>query len=235
MKKMMLVIFLVAFAVFASAQYTISPTLVELEAEDGLTLIADYYAADTEDTAPAVLLLHMLGSDRTAWEPLIQPLVDSGYHILNMDMRGHGETGGSRDWDAVLVDTQIMLNWLKDQQGVGSVGIIGASIGSNIALLACGNDPDCVTAIALSPGLDYSGVQPAPAVENDLAERSALLVGALNDGRVAESIYTMAQAAPGEIGVRIYTGRAHGTRLFSDQGEPFAQMLIAWLDEQTAA
>ena len=216
------------------AQDDPAPTQVEIEAEDGLMVIADFWVTDVEDDAPAILLLHMLGGNRRAWGDFIPPLLDSGYHVLNMDMRGHGETGGSRDWDAAEIDLQLMFDWLKAQDGVGEVAVIGGSIGSNMALISCGNDPDCVTAIALSPGLDYAGVQPAESVEVGLAERSALLVGSLNDGRVADSIYTMAQAAPGEIGIRIYPGRSHGTNMFRDLDESFMMMLIAWLDEHTA-
>jgi len=235
MKKLiaLLILTLTVFAI--SAQDDV--TRVELEAEDGLVLVGDFIPLPEtpDDDAPAVLLLHMLGSDRGAWDSLLMPLQDAGYHILNVDMRGHGETGGSRDWELAETDHQLWLDWLKGQEGVrtDAIAVVGGSIGSNMALIACANDMDCVTAIALSPGLDYSGVMPETAVTEGLAERSALLVGARNDGAVADSVLQMAANAPGEVGLRLYPGRAHGTRLLED--ESVITMIIHWLDAHTAA
>ena len=194
-------------------------------------LVGDYYA--NEAAGPAVLLMHMNGGKRSDWEPFFMPLLDARYHILTVDLRAHGETGGSRDWPLAEGDVQTWLDWLKAQDNVESVSIVGASIGSNLALTGCAADADCVTAIALSPGLDYFGIQPEEAVINGLAERSALLVAARNDGNSPDSVQQMAENGTGEIGTRYYPGRAHGTRLFSDQGERFIAMLIHWLDEHT--
>ena len=213
------------------------PVEVELTTEDELTLIGDYWAQLPEMTpesgAPAVLLLHMLGGNRGAWEPMVVPLLDAGFAVLAVDMRGHGATRGSQDWTLAESDHQLWLDWLREQEGVraDSVSIIGASIGSNMALIGCANDADCVTAVALSPGLDYRGVQPAVAVTEGLAERSALLIGARGDGTVVSDMLAMADDASGEIGLRIYRGRAHGTNMFSINDYDVIPVVIDWLIE----
>lgn len=220
----------------AEAQTEVSPERVQVVAADGLELIGDFYAIPTEaGPGPAVLLLHMLGSERGAWEPLIPPLVEAGYHVLAVDIRGHGETGGSSDWPVAETDVQTWLDWLRARPGVdgGGVSVVGASIGSNLALLACAHDAGCVTVIALSPGLDYRGVQPLSALTEGLAERSALLVASHGDTYSADSVKEFAVNAVGEVGLRLYAGRAHGTQLFRDEGERLAQTIIAWLDEYT--
>ncbi|MCB9452243.1 MAG: alpha/beta fold hydrolase [Anaerolineaceae bacterium] len=220
----------------AAAQTELSPETVQVTATDGLTLVGDYYMANGEgETGPAVLLMHMLGSDRSAWSPLIPALVEAGYHVLAVDMRGHGDTGGRADWSAAEGDVQTWLDWLRARPEVDSAGvsIVGASIGSNLALIGCANDVDCVTAIALSPGLDYRGVQPLSALIDGLSNRSALVIASHGDSYSADSVKELAAGAAGEVGMRLYAGRAHGTQLFSDDGERLTRTIIAWLDEYT--
>ncbi len=236
MKKhlLLLLIFILTTGIInAQDDDTLTPEAVEVEATDGLILAGDLFTQ--MDDAPAVLLMHMLGGNRSAWEPFITPLYDAGYTVLAVDLRGHGQTRGERDWTLAEADVQTWLDWLRTQDGVRAeaVSIVGASIGSNLALLGCANDVDCVTAIALSPGADYFGVMPSEAVAIGLAERSTLLVGSYDDGSVVEDILSMVGDAEGEIGVRFYTGRAHGTNLFRSEDEQFINMMIDWLNEHT--
>lgn len=210
-----------------------APLTVEIPANDGLMLVGDYYAQ--AEAAPAVLLLHMLGSERGAWQPILADLVDAGYAVLAVDLRGHGDSGGAQDWALAETDIQAWLDWLREQDAVraDALAIVGASIGGNLALIGCANDAACVTAVALSPGLDYRGVAPENAVVEGLAERSALLVAAQGDGYSADSVKQMAAAAGGEIGLRLFSGSRHGTNFFLTEGmrARIVNVIIAWLDE----
>ena len=60
--------------------------------------------------APVIMLLHMLNSNRAAWDPLIPDLLAAGYALLNIDMRGHGDSGGTRDWDKTIND--VAVGWV---------------------------------------------------------------------------------------------------------------------------
>ena len=81
------------------------PKTITRQAPDDVALVADFYAAPEETTdAPVIIALHMLNSKRSAYEPIIPDLHAAGYAILNVDMRGHGESGGARDWDAPIAD-----------------------------------------------------------------------------------------------------------------------------------
>ena len=228
--KYLLTLILLTFTFSIAAQ---DSTPVEIPTEDGLTIIGDFYAPTdlTDETAPAVLLLHMLSSNRSAWRPLIPELVDAGYYVLAVDMRGHGDTGGSNDWELAVTDVQVMLDWLKAQDSVGEIATIGGSIGSNLALIGCGNDEDCVTAIALSPGLDYRGVQPQESIVTDLAQRSALLIGSHDDDPSGGDIPQLVADASGEVGMWLFPGRLHGTNLLNVPfGERVIGMIVTWLD-----
>lgn len=214
-----------------------SPTFetIELPATDELMLVGDFYVPDALDApAPAILLMHMNRGRRSDYAPLIPALLDSGYVVLTVDLRAHGETGGGRDWDLAIEDTQVWLDWLREQDAVdGSrLATIGASIGSNLALVGCANDGDCVTAVALSPGEDYFGVMPGESLVDGL---NAFLVASHNDRQSADSIRAFFNDASGYVSTRMYLGRAHGTQLFSNELESISNAIIVWLDEQFSA
>jgi pimeloyl-ACP methyl ester carboxylesterase len=96
-------------AVFAQ-DATPTPQVVTVTAADGLVLQGDFYGTpDSDGEKPAVLLLHMLDSSRSAWNPLLPALIADGYNVLAVDLRGHGDTGGTRDWARAQDDTQVWL------------------------------------------------------------------------------------------------------------------------------
>ena len=108
---------------------------ITLERPHSATLIADFHPA--ADSAPVILLLHMLNSNRSAYDPLVPDLRDAGYAILNIDLRGHGASGGSRDWDLAINDVALgWTGWLAENNHLSDSGlaIIGGSIGANVAL-----------------------------------------------------------------------------------------------------
>lgn len=234
--KILIVMMVALLTLSSSAQAPVpEPETIHVDASDGLVLVGDVYHPESspESGSPALLLLHMLGSNRQAYDPLIPDLVDNGYVVLNVDMRGHGDTGGARNWDLTLEDTQLWLDWLRsvDRVDPAKVAIIGGSIGSNVALMACAADADCVTAIALSPGLDYDGVQPETAVTDGLSDRSALLIASHGDRYSADSVGQMFVGAKGTIAARLYAGNSHGTNLFRTDYASIRTVILAWLDE----
>jgi predicted acyl esterase len=235
MRKILFIFILLLLIVPTFAQGDVMSIQVEVAASDGLMLIADLIVpAELEGDAPAILLIHMLGSQRNAYEPLLPYLSDAGFIVLNADMRGHGATGGSQDWDLAEQDIQVWLDWLREQDGVDGtrVAIIGGSIGGNLALIGCANDENCVTAVALSPGTDYRGVAPGDAVESGI---NALLMASHRDTFAADSIREFFANGTGYVAARMYQGSAHGTNLFNNDLDSVANAIVNWLDEQFAA
>ena len=201
------------------------------QAPDDVALVADFYAAP--DDAPVIIALHMLNSNRSAYEPIIPVLHAAGYAILNADMRGHGESGGSRDWDAAIADLGDWISWLDTTGHVSENGlaIMGASIGANVAVISCAASEICQGAIALSPGLDYRGVRPEAALVDGLADRAALLVAAQQDSSSATAIRQMFLNAKGAVTARMVRGRAHGTRLFDSDYHSISGLISFWLEQ----
>jgi len=67
-------------------------TEIELAAEDGVTLKA-WYAPATNGAA--IILLHGAGGSREGVRDHATMLAENGYGVLALDMRGHGESGGT--------------------------------------------------------------------------------------------------------------------------------------------
>ena len=202
------------------------------QAADGIDLVADFHAAD--EGAPVVIALHMLNSNRAAWTPLLPDLHEAGYAVLNMDMRGHGDSGGTRDWDTIIADVAGWVAWLDENGHLSADGFatMGGSIGANVALISCADIEACRGAIALSPGLDYKATKPLPALESGM---TALLMAAHGDRYSAESLRELFAGAAGDVTARILPGRAHGTRLFDGDYEAASGMILAWLGEHLSA
>jgi len=234
---MMLVTLLIALllTLITTAQAPPAPETITRAAADDPALVADFYPAGGD--APALILLHMLNSRRDAWDPLIPDLQAAGYAILNVDMRGHGDSGGTRDWDAIIADMAGWVEWLAQNERAGEAGLafIGGSIGANVALISCAESDACRGAAALSPGLDYRGVKPEAALVDGLAERMALLVASQADASSATAIRQMFLNAKGDVSARMYPGRAHGTRLFDSRYESVSRLILGWLAELFAA
>lgn len=202
------------------------------QTESGIALVADFHPA--ADGAPVIMLLHMLNSNRAAWDPLIPDLSAAGYAVLNIDMRGHGDSGGAQDWEAIIHDAAVgWRDWLADNAHIGDGGlaIMGGSIGANVALISCAQLEICRGAIALSPGLDYRGVKPEAALVDGLADRAALLVAAQNDKSSSSAVRQMFLNTKGQVTARMYRGRAHGTRLFDSAYDSVSALILSWLEE----
>ncbi len=203
---------------------------VALPAADGVQIMGDLYLpAAGGERVPGVILLHMLGSNRRSWLDFPQTLVGACYAVLAIDLRGHGETSGQNDWVKARQDLQQEVDYLANRPEVRAekIAIIGASIGSNLALNA-GADKEAVrTVVLLSPGLDYAGVTTEDALER-FGARPILIFASEEDTYAADSARVLDEAALGDHLLVMYQGAGHGTNMFAR--EPgLSQQIIDWL------
>jgi dienelactone hydrolase len=182
---------------------------VTFRGADGATLTAAYYEASRRP-APGIVLLHMLGRSHNDWDAAASQLSDAGFAVLALDFRG------ADDVAAYAADVRAAKSFLRERPEVipTAIGIAGASLGANVALLDAADDPGVTSVALLSPGLDYRGLRTEPAMKK-YGGRSALLIGGTGDPYAARSIRQLATIGPGARDVRLIDAAAHGTVLLT--------------------
>jgi dienelactone hydrolase len=192
--------------------------------------VGSFYAP-TDRSAPAIVLVHQLGSTRAEWQPYLQALrADKDYALLTIDLRGHGESVhqkdgkkldwqrfGEADWHKLSHDVHAAVDWLRARKDIAprSVGAAGASIGAS-ALILYAAPTVAVHAVALlSPGLDYHGLHIRNAVAR-FGHRPLLLQAAEGDLQSAPAVRTFERFDANHRTVKLYPGRAHGVVLASE-------------------
>ena len=207
-------------------------TDVDLATSDGVSIKGTYYRPAATD-APGVVLLHMLGRKRGDWDAFARQLQDAGYSVLAIDLRGHGESGGKREWGKMTMDAAAATDFLRARPEVDPerIVIIGASIGANIAINYGAEDPDVVGVALLSPGLDYRGVKTAEAVKA-YGDRPLFIAASSEDKYAAESSRTLDGLAQGPHQLLILKNQGHGTQMLGkDNG--LEEAIFQWLAEVT--
>lgn len=92
---------------------------VEYDA-NGVAIVAEFHPPSS-GPGPMAILLHDMGSNRNAWTELIQPLQREGFAVLNIDLRGHGDSPGPEDKGlverAARGDRRLLSSMFRDVAG----------------------------------------------------------------------------------------------------------------------
>ena len=127
---------------------------VTLTTTDGIDLTA-WYIAPSHNPGKAILYLHGISAARDQFLVEAKDFYDLGYGALLLDMRNHGDSGGSKTTMGVgeLRDVQAAIAFLQSRPEVDSehIGVMGNSLGGATALLAASQIPNIALVIAFSP------------------------------------------------------------------------------------
>lgn len=132
---------------------------VELEASDGIRLVADVAG---DPTGPPVLLLHGGGQTRHAWGTTQSTLADQGWYAVSADLRGHGDSqwdpNGNYSIDAFAQDVRAIAATFSTPPA-----LVGASLGGLASLVAIGESPDplasALVLVDVAPRIEPGGVK----------------------------------------------------------------------------
>ena len=190
---------------------------VSLRAEDGTTLTATWHEPSSPP-APAVILVHMLGRSRRDWDEFGPRLAAAGIGALAIDLRGHGDSAHgpvaeASSYAAMVQDLAAARRFLAARGEVvpSRIGILGASIGANLAVLAAASDPAVASLALLSPSLDYRGLR-IEAAARKYGNRPMLLVWSDDDAYARRSVADLQKTgSPREL-VQL-SGAGHGTNM----------------------
>jgi pimeloyl-ACP methyl ester carboxylesterase len=225
--------------------------------DDGVSIIGSYYSplnvvsnsSSSSTTTPTVILLHMLGKDRSTWNAFASTLSQKeGYGVLSIDLRGHGESvkqnNGNAlsfqsftpdDYNKMVLDVKAAKQFLITNKNANpnNVSIVGASIGANVAINYAAMDPTIKSVVLLSPGINYRGVSTEEAITKYKNNNSVYIAATEGDSEAADSSKILCEKINCDGNLKIYSGgsSSHGTNMFSDQSlnPPLQDLIISWL------
>ncbi|RMF06818.1 alpha/beta fold hydrolase [Candidatus Woesearchaeota archaeon] len=183
----------------------------------------------------SVLLLHMLGRSKEDWEPIVPLLIQNGYEVFTVDLRGMGESttrNGKKytfkefsplDYQKMREDMLLIASTIDKDQ----FDIIGASIGANLALdyaASAEGNMRVRKMILMSPGENYRGIETVSKAKNVKAE--TFILASEEDSYAADSSRNLAERIS-QSSLQVYSGLGHGTNMLSD--ESARQQIIDFL------
>jgi uncharacterized protein len=129
---------------------------VEVPTADGLCLPGWFMPAGP-GPAPGVVLVHGWESARDRALPHAQFLHAAGFHLLAIDVRGHGANGPEAlpiSMGEFAADAAAGARWLAERPDVTAVGAFGHSMGAAGALVAASREPRIRAVVAVSTPAD---------------------------------------------------------------------------------
>ena len=212
---------------------------ITLTTSDRVKIAGSYRAAaGNAEKAPIMICVHMLGKSRDDFKDLTEQLSSLGIASLAIDIRGHGDSkmGGKiryssfseKQWNECVKDVNAAIGWALRRDDIDGrfLGLLGASIGANLVIKA-GSREEVKIVVALSPGLDYHGVQ----IEKDASkihEKPVFVVVTDGDKYSFETASKLAQVMQKQVEIQILEGRKqHGTDMFRIPA--FQEGLLYWI------
>ena len=115
---------------------------------NGIRIVGD---VGGDPSAPTILLLHGGGQTRHSWGKAMRKLVERGYHVINLDARGHGDSEWAADGDytlsALAQDVACVIDTLPSKPA-----LVGASMGGAASLYLVGtHDEPIASALVKVP------------------------------------------------------------------------------------
>jgi len=228
-----------AFLVFATAASAeVQKKDIDIKAPDGVTLKATYFSPARP--GPAMLLLHQCNMERHAWDSLAGDLAAGGIHVLTLDFRGYGESGGEKIADAAQRRAVMQEKWPRDvdaafaylleQKGVDTshVAAGGASCGVTQSSNLAARRHDIKTLLTLS-GTATDATKTYISQTPELAIFGAASEGDSGAAKGIKEILDVSKNPRSTI--KIYAGTEHGVPMFAKNPE-LEPMIVAWVKGQ---
>lgn len=123
--------------------------MAHFTADSGITI-----AFDSVGEGPSVILVHGITESRRSWDPLIPALVDAGYEVTAVDLRGHGESSVTAPFDSMTLGADVAQLAANKSRPL----VIGHSLGGVVAAI-CAAQADVRGAIIVDQPLALAGFQ----------------------------------------------------------------------------
>jgi pimeloyl-ACP methyl ester carboxylesterase len=165
--------------------------------------------------AVGVVLAHQLGSSQESWAPIVDDLVDEGFHVLSFNFRGHGLSGGhTHDPSHADLDLAGAIAKLRSL-GAERVLVVGASMGGTAAVVVAARE-NLAGIVSLSAPSKIDKLD-AGASANKVREPSLFIVGAGDAKRYVDASRSLYAAVGPPKDLEVVSGSSeHGTGLLTD-------------------
>ena len=216
------------------------PNRVTIQTPDGVPLAASWRPVPDDAAAPGVLLVHDFSRERRDWDALAAEFAARGFATLAIDLRAHGESTKKNgaplaisprqmsDPNGFPRDVEAACRWLKER--TPKTGIVGLSLGGNLALLASAQGLADVIVVVSSNAERL----PPLAGGRPTTSRGALFIAAEQAPQRAESARALFAAAAEPKKLLLVKGSAHNLVLFAEHPEAKAAM-FDWLGSRLGA
>jgi len=183
------------------------PEIVHIPTDDGQSLEGSF-RKPASGKAPAIVLVHDAGGDRSQLDPLADKLSKQGFGVLTLDLRGHGgsksealdwsklsESDRKATWLLAPHDVDAATKWVLGQPNIQSTSLSLVGYGAGCALVVRHAKGDenvvCITLLAPNTADVRSDIQTlvglptfVVASKDDEAERMVKEANAASSGGV---------------------------------------------------
>jgi pimeloyl-ACP methyl ester carboxylesterase len=141
---------------------------------------------DERGSGPAVLVVHAMGADAAAWEPVLDELAAAGLRAIAFDRRGYGASGAPEPYAATTVQEQAQdAGALLQALDAAPAVLVGDGFGALVVLELLVRRPGLARgAVLVDPPL-YAFV---PEATKALAAEREVLEDALREGGPAAAV-----------------------------------------------
>lgn len=207
-------------------------THVFFDTPDHVHIVGDYVLPE-EDIRRCAVLVHMMPATRKSFGFFQDALALGGIASLAIDLRGHGDSVLVNGQDAPLDyrdfspeqhqqsiwDVRGAVAYLCQLTGKqpNTCTLVGSSIGANLAIQCASEEQGIPLTIALSPGLDYRGIDTLALINKiDFSRQRVILASSTEDTYSFESAQKLHAAAPAYTELFVREGSEHGTDMLED-------------------
>ena len=179
---------------------------VEIKTQDKQALQASFYPSRKSGRAPAVLLVHDAGSDRSKFESTAESLQKRGFAVLALDLRGHGssvtedfnwikaaEEEQAKLWAFAMRDLDAATDFLRERDDVhnSNLSLVGVGAGAALATKYALRDENARAVVLIDPQPEAYGYDMYQDVY-DLGGLPTMILAPSADRRQAERLQSAA-------------------------------------------
>lgn len=201
---------------------------LKLDTVDGVRVAATHSGAGER----GVILVHGANGDAADFANFSARLAANGFSVLNVDLRGHGESRAAAetlaedDWPAMVGEIDAASAWLMDHEAQ-TVAVVGSAFGASLALHAAQDSDQITNVVMLSPSLSAHGLKVSSAISN--WRGPLLIVADARDPAASRTASLLGERAGAKARVELVDAGVAGHRMLNTVPDLEAT-LVGWLN-----